>query len=140
MTITTRVENYMSKVENFHIASENAAIWLFLGTIGCWGVEDMKFRITSFFVIFLLFIYQLVNFKKDNNIYKRFDHELTDLIDEIYSTNSIDKYKDELLNKLLLFKKENFGWFGFIKKGGVFTICLLYFYYSCIYQLTHLSM
>lgn len=140
MTVSTSIENYMSKVKNFHIESEKAAIWLFLGTIGCWGVEDMKFRITSFFVIFLLFIYQLINFKKDNDIYKRFDHELTDLIHQISLTTDLDKHKDESLNKLLHFKKENFGWLGFIKKGGVFTICLLYFYYSCIYQLMHLSM
>lgn len=135
MTIKARIEDYKSKVKNFHNASDDAAIWLFLATVGCWGIEEMKFRIAGFFVIFLLFIYQLIKFKNNNNIYKRFDDEITELIHEINTIPNLENYKDELLH----FKKENFGWFGLIKKGGVFIICILYSYYSFIYQLSHLS-
>lgn len=68
------------EVQKFNKISNNEIVWLFLATIGCWGIPtDHPFvRLIAFFIIFFIFMSRLKTALGDSKPFKKRIQEIID--------------------------------------------------------------
>lgn len=135
MTMNQKIKDFKTEIESFDKFSNEKIIWLFIATIGCWGIPEDHFRFFSFVVLFLLFWNDLIVFKKNYSISNTFPVHYELLKKEIQITfASSPIYLKEINNELenvyttYLNKKSVF------KRAWLFAPCWAFSSLSLIYQ------
>ena len=58
-SILTEVEKYSAHIDRFRSRANTHGIWLFIATLGCWGVTDPYIRMLAFIMLFIIFLFLL---------------------------------------------------------------------------------
>ena len=58
-SILKEIEKYSTHIDRFRARANTHGIWLFIATLGCWGVTEPSIRILAFVILFFIFLFLL---------------------------------------------------------------------------------
>ncbi|PLL52668.1 hypothetical protein CWN04_29870, partial [Klebsiella michiganensis] len=58
-SILKEIEKYSTHIDRFRARANIHGIWLFIATLGCWGVTEPSIRILAFVMLFFIFLFLL---------------------------------------------------------------------------------
>ena len=71
-TIEYEVEVFEDFVFNYRNLLNNESIWLFLATLGCWGVSHHAIQMLAFSILAYLFVERLSIYKNNSKSFKEY--------------------------------------------------------------------
>lgn len=116
--IKLEIEEFSKHIDKYRVALNKEGVWLFLATLGCWGVGQRWFQLIAILISFMLFTYRLFSNTSDKRAFskkaKEIEHgiksriELGDtqkarLYDLIVLKNGKLAIKDTLKNTVIFF-------------------------------------
>ncbi|MDI9044121.1 hypothetical protein MT442_22295, partial [Klebsiella pneumoniae] len=54
-SILKEIKKYSAHIDRFRARANTHGIWLFIATLGCWGVTEPSIRILAFVMLFFIF-------------------------------------------------------------------------------------
>ena len=115
-------ESIASMYENVRIQ----AIWLFLATLGCWGINQEETQIISIFIVFFLFYSKLTK-KQNGNI--SFIKQMKDINIEVDKSSFDEEFKDSSRYELKKLERDFLKGSAF-KKMPEFIVVYLFWGWS----------
>ena len=58
-SILKEINKYSAHIDRFRARANTHGIWLFIATLGCWGVTEPSIRILAFVMLFFIFLFLL---------------------------------------------------------------------------------
>lgn len=73
-SILKQIKKYSAHIDRFRARANTHGIWLFIATLGCWGVTEPSIRILAFVMLFFIFFcfFYTVAFQVKSERLKRF--------------------------------------------------------------------
>lgn len=73
-SILKEIKKYSAHIDRFRARANTHGIWLFIATLGCWGVTEPSIRILAFVMLFFYFFcfFYTVAFQVKSERLKRF--------------------------------------------------------------------
>ncbi|HDU6200693.1 TPA: hypothetical protein RFX54_003351, partial [Klebsiella quasipneumoniae subsp. similipneumoniae] len=58
-SILKEIEKYSAHIDRFRERANIHGIWLFIATLGCWGVTEPSIQLLAFVMLFFIFLFLL---------------------------------------------------------------------------------
>ncbi|WP_261242410.1 hypothetical protein [Serratia entomophila] len=134
-SIENRIVNYRKYIDTFRSEANTHGIWLFIATLGCWGVTQPIIRLIATFVLLFIFFYLIDSKKEEKRPFQIIESEIEELINvqfngdekkaRLYDLNESSNYRRSVRNIL--------------KSSPLFLVCYTFYIISLIYFIYTLS-
>ncbi|WP_421415044.1 hypothetical protein ACOMDM_02270 [Serratia plymuthica] len=129
--IEKRIVNYKEYIDFFRTDANMQGIWLFVATLGCWGVTHSVIRLAAMIILLFIFFYLINSNNKEKRPFQKIESEIESLItsqlegDEkkarLYDLGQLSRYRKSV-KKIL-------------KHSPIFLACYTFYMISFIYFL-----
>lgn len=113
-------------VSNHHMRlNREAALWLLLGGLGCWGIPILSLRLWGALLVLYVFLNQITGYTKQCK--KESFSKTSDRIEEKINLSGFDqKTQESMLYQLQNVRKCIRGTFSY-KNTSIFTVCMFFY-------------
>lgn len=135
-TIEAEMSALQSHISSYRNAVNQEGIWLFLTTLGCWGVPNHILQIFSFALAALLFGERATNRLKETRSFSQLVKDIEERIAQLLPDGDARKAR---LYDLAAFQRTELSTLNNLKNIRVFLLCWLFYSASlvfCLYMAT----
>jgi hypothetical protein len=126
--IEKRIADYGKYIDFFRSEVNTQGIWLFVATLGCWGVSNSLIRFFATFMLLFIFAY-LVNEKNEE---KRPFQKIEDEIKSFIESQLVGDERKARLYDLDLKTRYRKSVKNMLKKSPVFLSCYIFYSISLV--------
>jgi hypothetical protein len=124
--ITLEISKFDKDIDEHREALEKESVWLFLATLGCYGVTNNDFLQTIAFLITFAFFISRVNSRKNKSNTKLFILREKEIKKMITSKLNPGDIQQEQLNNLKKIRNEKLTLFQHIRSNPMYIICFIF--------------
>lgn len=129
-SILTEIEKYSAHIDRFRARTNIHGIWLFIATLGCWGVTESCIQILAFVMLLFIFLFLLHgSFPGERRTFKKIHNDIKNKILD----NLTPEQQQERFNDLLIVEKKRKSLIGIIKTTFIFIACYGFYFISLMY-------
>ena len=129
-TIEFELKVFEEFVLNYRRLLNDASIWLFLATTGCWSVNHHAIQIFAFIFVAYLFFEQLSIYKNNSKSFKDYlliiENRVHDLVPD-------DKTRNDWLRYIEEYKQTNISTINNIQQVRIFILSFFFYTVSLMY-------
>ena len=125
--IEKQIKQLSQNIDDWHEKANNQGIWIFLATIGCWGVTNNVLQFVALVIVFFMFAYLL---SKDTKFKGSFDVQLREIEKKCFNHDLTEKanarlreIRDEKISGVKGMLRVRIGTMGFF-----FWVCTLSYF------------
>lgn len=119
-------------IREYRVIINGEAVWLFLATLGCWGVSGTLPQFVALCITLVLFLRQATDKVSDKRSFAKMIQDVRDRIDS--ELLEADARKARLYD-LLDIQKTELATIVSIKRTWVFVVCWAFYILSCWHAL-----
>lgn len=123
------LEGFEKHIDSYRASLNNEGIWLFLATLGCWGVENYTFRVWAVWITFGLFVHRVFLGVEDKRSVSDIMRDLTETIKRDLPYD----LQQERLNDLGVLVKKKLSVASHIKSTLIYIMCFVYLVLSFLH-------
>ncbi|MBZ6543021.1 hypothetical protein FMJ66_12470, partial [Klebsiella pneumoniae] len=126
-SILKEIKKYSAHIDRFRARANTHGIWLFIATLGCWGVTEPSIRILAFVMLFFIFLFLLHGSFPGE---KRTLHPLPQHIKKPIVDNLPPETPPERFHDLLIVFSPRKSLVGILKSTFIFVSCYGFYFVS----------
>ncbi|MFS7162686.1 hypothetical protein AB6825_18705 [Serratia proteamaculans] len=129
ISIENHIDNYRKYIDTFRSEANTQGIWLFIATLGCWGVTQPVIRLIAISIILFIFFYLIDSNKKEKRPFQTIESEIEKSINDqlngdekkarLYDLKECSNYRKSVKNIL--------------KKSPMFLVCYTFYMISLLH-------
>lgn len=123
-------------IKDYRAALNNEGIWLFLSTVGCWGVPQPAFQIAAYVLTVFLFGKRMSSRQVEE---KSFSKLASDLESRINASAGSSEIRTRHLLELVALKQNQLSGWRALKHASPFLFSWLFYGASFLYALFHMQ-
>lgn len=133
-SILKEIKKYSAHIDRFRARANTHGIWLFIATLGCWGVIEPSIRILAFVMLYFIFLFLLHgSFPGEKRTFKKIHDDIKNKIVD----NLTPEQQQERFHDLLIVEKKRKSLVGIIKTTFIFLACYGFYFMSLYYFIQH---
>ncbi|HCD6506483.1 TPA: hypothetical protein NDV06_005325, partial [Klebsiella pneumoniae] len=98
-SILKEIKKYSAHIDRFRARANTHGIWLFIATLGCWGVTEPSIRILAFVMLFFIFLFLLHgSFPGEKRTFKKIHDDIKNkIVDNLIPEQQQERFHDLLI-------------------------------------------
>lgn len=98
-SILKEIKKYSAHIDRFRARANTHGIWLFIATLGCWGVTEPSIRILAFVMLFFIFLFLLHgSFPGEKRTFKKIHDDIKNkIVDNLTPEQQQERFHDLLI-------------------------------------------
>ncbi|HFT3433003.1 TPA: hypothetical protein ACHV5N_000463 [Klebsiella variicola] len=98
-SILKEINKYSAHIDRFRARANTHGIWLFIATLGCWGVTEPSIRILAFVMLFFIFLFLLHgSFPGEKRTFKKIHDDIKNkIVDNLTPEQQQERFHDLLI-------------------------------------------
>ncbi|HEY0562247.1 MAG TPA: hypothetical protein VGD04_02890 [Methylophilus sp.] len=125
--IEEQILDYKRHIRYYQKSLNDEGIWLFLATLGCWGVPDSQMQKVAFIITIVIFFYRFYLQIEDKRTFKQIAN---DIEDDVKSSTLLEDIKKARLYDLSKIKSKELSLINTIKTMSIFIVCFFFAFIS----------
>lgn len=135
-TVDAALQAFRDHILEYRRTLNNEGIWLFLSTVGCWGVPQPVYQFLAYGLTIVLFGSRLNGRHKEKKSFTKISEQLLGRID-LETAEASDRARQHLF--LQQIKAQQLSSWNSVREGYVFLLCWFFYGASFAYALLHLG-
>lgn len=129
-SILKAIQGYSAHIDEFRQQANVHGIWLFIATLGCWGVSDSSIQMLAFIMVFFIFLFYLhSSFSGEKRTFKKIHDDIKNKI----LADLIPEQQQKVLYELNIVEKKRKSLIEIIKTSFVFIACYGFYFISLMH-------
>ncbi|MDD2915158.1 MAG: hypothetical protein PHP70_07545 [Gallionella sp.] len=129
-----KISDFKSNIQQYHSALNDEGIWLFLSTLGCWGIPDSRFKFVAFVITLFLFLWRVQERRREKRSFSNVINSLKDEIQSHLQENEV--FRDAALHRLDQLSKKQLSLASVTRSALPFVVAWIFFGISFAYLFT----
>ncbi|WP_114192113.1 hypothetical protein [Edaphovirga cremea] len=121
--------NYEKQINEFRSSVNTKSIWLFLATLGCWGVEQIWIQNFAFFITFIFFTYQIHSKIEDKRSFNKIEND----IKKVINTELDGDTQKARLYDLSEIKRRKHSIIPIIRSSFILSLSFIFFFFTVLH-------
>lgn len=116
--VKNKILEYEIHIDEYRSLVNTEGVWLFLATLGCWGVGQVYIQFYALVITFILFTYRIHSKLNDNRSFSKIEKDI-----EVIINNHLDvEVKRTYFHSLSEIKKRKHSIIHIVKSSPVFFL------------------